>query len=110
MGSEDLLPRVEKLLTQQKELERTITRLNKALLSGGGVENILEQVRNIHGVKVLSYLAPTAEAKELRDLADSLRDRLGSGIVILGRVKEGKVLLVTVVTKDLPQVSGRQDC
>ncbi len=101
VGPEDLLPRIEKILAQQKELERTITRLNKSLLSGGGVENILGQTRIINGIKVLSCLVPTAEAKELRDLADSLRDRLQSGIVILGSVNEGKVLLVTVVSKDL---------
>jgi alanyl-tRNA synthetase len=101
VGPEDLLPRIEKLLGQQKELERTIARLNKSLLSGGGVKNMLEQVRVINGVKVLSCPVPTAEAKELRDLADSLRDRLQSGIVILGGVSEGKVLLVTVVSKDL---------
>jgi alanyl-tRNA synthetase len=101
VSPEDLLPRIEKLLAQQKDLERTITRLNKSLLSGGGVENMLEQARSINGIKVLSRLVPTAEAKELRDLADSLRDRLQSGIVILGGVNEGKVLLVTMVSKDL---------
>jgi alanyl-tRNA synthetase len=101
VGPEDIVPRVEKLLTQQKDLERTISRLNKSLISGGGVENILERVRVIEGIKVLASPVPVAEAKELRDLADSLRDRLQSGIVILGGVNEGKVLLVTVVSKDL---------
>jgi alanyl-tRNA synthetase len=100
-GVDELPLRVEKLLTQQKELERTITRLNKALLTGGGVESILAKTREVQGVKVLVSTAPTGEAKELRDLADSLRDRLGSGIVVLGGVQEEKVLLVTVVTKDL---------
>jgi alanyl-tRNA synthetase len=100
-GVDELPLRVEKLLTQQKELERTIVRLNKALMTGGGIESILAQTREIQGVKVLVSTAPTGEAKELRDLADSLRDRLGSGIIILGGVQGGKVLLVTVVTKDL---------
>ncbi|MBI4767567.1 MAG: alanine--tRNA ligase [Deltaproteobacteria bacterium] len=101
VGPEDLLPRMEKLLAQQKDLERTISRLNKSLLSGGGVESMLEKTRVIKGIKVLSLPVPIAEAKELRDLADSLRDRLQSGIVILGGVNEGKALLVTVVSKDL---------
>jgi len=100
-GPEDLVPRIEKLLAQQKELERTIARLNQSLLTGGGVEKMLKGMRVINGTKVLSSPAPTAEAKELRDLADSLRDRLESGIVILGGAKEEKVLLVTVVSKDL---------
>ncbi|MGA3084332.1 MAG: alanine--tRNA ligase [Thermodesulfobacteriota bacterium] len=100
-GTEDLVPRIEKLLAQQKELERTITRLNKSLFTGGGLESILNRARVINGTKILSCPVPTTEAKELRDLADSLRDRLESGIVILGSVKEDKVLLVTVVSKDL---------
>jgi alanyl-tRNA synthetase len=101
VGPEDLLPRIEKLLAQQKDLERTISRLNKSLLSGGGVENMLEQARVINGIKVLSLPVPIAEVKELRELADSLRDRIQTGIVILGGVNEGKVLLVTMVSKDL---------
>jgi alanyl-tRNA synthetase len=101
VGPEDLVSRIEKLLSQQKELERTISRLNQSLLSGGGVENMLEQTRVINGIKVLSCSVPIAEAKGLRDLADSLRDRMQSGIVILGGVNEGKVLLVTMVSKDL---------
>jgi len=100
-GPEDLPSRVEKLLLNQKDLERTIARLNKALLEGGGIEKILSRVRQVKDVKVLSSTVPTSDAKELRDMADSLRDRLGSGIVMLGGVKEDKVLLVTMVTKDL---------
>lgn len=100
-GPEDLNLRVEKILAQQKDLERTIARLNKALMTGSGIDGLLGKVREIQGVKVLAAVAPTAEAKELRDLANSLRDRLGSGIVILGGVQGEKALLVTVVTKDL---------
>jgi alanyl-tRNA synthetase len=100
-GPEELVSRVEKILLNQKELERTIARLNKALLEGGGIEKMLGRIRLINQIKVLASSVPTAEAKELRDLADSLRDRLGSGIVILGGTKEDKVLLVAVVSKDL---------
>jgi alanyl-tRNA synthetase len=100
-GPEDLNQRVEKLLGQQKDLERTIARLNKTLMTGSGVDGILAKTREVGGVKILAALAPTGEAKELRDLADSLRDLLGSGIVILGGVQDEKALLVTVVTKDL---------
>ena len=101
VGPEDLVPRIEKLLAQQKELERTITRMNRSLLAGGGLETILAGAKVIQGVKVLSSPVSLTEAKELRDMADSLRDRLGSGVVILGGIKEDKVLLVTVVSKDL---------
>jgi alanyl-tRNA synthetase len=100
-GPDELASRIEKLQAQQKELERTITRLNKALVSGKGPEDILSRARDIQGMKVLSCPVPVSEAKELRDMADSLRDRLGSGIVILGGAKDEKVLLVAMVSKDL---------
>jgi alanyl-tRNA synthetase len=100
-GPEDLNLRVEKIQAQQKDLERTIARLNKELMTGGGLDGLLGKTREVQGVKVLAALAPTGEAKELRDLADTLRDRLGSGIVIIGGVQDEKALLVTVVTKDL---------
>ena len=103
VGPEELVPRIEKLLGQQKELERTIARMNKSLLTGGGLETILASTKVIQGVKVLSSPVSLTEAKELRDMADSLRDRLGSGIVVLGGIKEDKVLLVTMVSKDLTQ-------
>ncbi|MBA4392548.1 MAG: alanine--tRNA ligase [Desulfobacca sp.] len=101
VGPDDLVARVQKLLFQQKDLEKTITRLKKSQLTAGGPERILEGTKDINGVKVLATSVPTSDPKELRELADSLRDRLGSGIVILGGVNEDKVLLVTVVSKDL---------
>ncbi|MEW6186912.1 MAG: alanine--tRNA ligase [Thermodesulfobacteriota bacterium] len=101
VGPEDLQARIEKLLVQQKELEKTVTRLNQSLLSGEGIESLLAQTRTINGTRILSARVSNPEAKELRDLGDSLRDRLQSGVVILGGVKEGKVLLLTMVSKDL---------
>jgi len=101
VGPEDLLARLEKLIAQQKELEKTVDRLNKALLKGGGIEHLLGQAKTVKGVKVLAAQVPDPDPKRLRELADSLRDRLNSGIVVLGGIKEDKVLLVTVVSKDL---------
>ena len=101
VGADDLVPRVEKLLAQQKELERTISKLKKTQLTGGGVDGLLKGTKEVKGIKVLASSVPNSDPKELRDLADSLRDRLVSGIVILGGVNEDKVLLVTVVSKDL---------
>ena len=106
VGPDDLFSRVEKLLAQQKELEKAITKLKKSQLTGGGgggggVDNLLKNAKEVKGIKVLASPVPTSDPKELRDLADSLRDRLGSGIVILGGVNEEKCLLVTVVSKDL---------
>ena len=53
------------------------------------------------GVKVLAARLDGADAKTLRDTADQLKDKLGSGVVVLGAVEGGKVHLVAGVTKDL---------
>jgi alanyl-tRNA synthetase len=98
---EELVARVERLLGQQKDLERSIVRLQKELLSGGGIDSLLSRVRVVDGVQVLAAPVAADEARVLRELADTLRDRLGSGIVVLGGKKDDKVLLVAVVTKDL---------
>ncbi|MCP4668716.1 MAG: alanine--tRNA ligase [Deltaproteobacteria bacterium] len=64
---------------------------------GGGVTG----VREIGGIKVFVDELEADSPKELRESADRIKDRLGSGIVLLGAKKEGKVMLACVVTKDL---------
>ena len=67
------------------------------------LDNLLQEVKDIAGVKVLSASLPGADMDYLRSLADLLRDKLVSGIVVLGSTYGDKVNLVAVVTKDLIQ-------
>ena len=99
-GEEDLAGRIEKLLVQQRELERSLAEARSKLASVEA-EDLLAGVREVGGVKVLVRRLEEIDAKVLRTLADSLRDRLGSGVVVLGGTAEGKVLLLAAVTKDL---------
>jgi alanyl-tRNA synthetase len=58
-------------------------------------------VREIGGVKVLATEVSIADAKSLRDLGDKLRDKMESGIILLGSKASDKVMLLCMVTKDL---------
>jgi alanyl-tRNA synthetase len=62
----------------------------------------LEGVREIKGVKVLSrIIEDISDPKDLREYADRVKDRIGSGVALLGAKSDGKALLLAVVTKDL---------
>ena len=70
----------------------------KAALSAA--QDLLSQAVDVGGVKLLA-VAVGGDASTLRDQADALRDRLGSGVVVLGHAADGKVTLLAAVTKDL---------
>jgi alanyl-tRNA synthetase len=80
----------------EKELERYKTRTVAA-----HAEDVLSEAKEIDGVKVLIKRQDGLDQKELRTFADSIRDRLKSGVILLGSVKEGKVSLLAMVTKEL---------
>jgi len=63
---------------------------------------------DIKGVKVLATRSPDADAKNLRDLADKLRDKLGNGVIALGAESEGKVTVLVAVTKELSRSCRRR--
>ncbi|MBI5248515.1 MAG: alanine--tRNA ligase, partial [Desulfomonile tiedjei] len=97
----DLVRKLEKLLEEKKNKEREFEAL-KLKLAGKQTTDLLEGVREINGVKVLSRLIEDiSDPKDLRDYADRVKDRIGSGIALLGAKSDGKALLLAVVTKDL---------
>ncbi len=65
------------------------------------LQSAAENVREVKGVKVLATRADNLERAQLRVLIDNLRNKLGSGVVVLGSVSDGKVALIVGVTKDL---------
>ncbi len=100
LSSPDPLERLKDLLDSQKDMEKELRSLRQKLLSSEAV-NAIERAMDINGVKVLSMRFDGLEAKELRLLGDQIRDRLKSGIIILGSVLNGQASLITMVTKDL---------
>ena len=98
--SVDALPeRVAKLQAELKERDRTIARLEQKLATGGGGGD--DDVVEVAGIKLLTRRVTGVEPKSLRSAADTLRDRLGSGVVVLGAEADGKAILLVAVTKDL---------
>ena len=93
--------RVDKLLDELKQQRREIEDLKRKMAMGGGGRDLMAQVREVAGVKVLATRADVGDPKALREVADQLRDKLKSGVVVLGGVADGKVALVAAVTQDL---------
>jgi alanyl-tRNA synthetase len=88
--------REEEIKRLRKELEHV--RMKSASAAAASVS---ESVREIKGVKVVAHRADNLERPQLRTLADNLRQKLGSGVVALGSVSDGRVALIVGVTKDL---------
>lgn len=92
--------RVEKLLGDMRELDKEIEILKSKMASQSSL-SMLDNVKDINGVKVLARRVDNLEQKDLRILADNIRDRLGSGIILLASVMDGQASMVAMVTKDL---------
>jgi alanyl-tRNA synthetase len=98
----EVAARVEKLQVDERVLKRALDELKRKLaLGGAGGRDLAAQARAVAGVRVLAARAEVADPKALRDVADQLRGKLGSAVVVLGGVAEGKVALVAAVTEDL---------
>jgi alanyl-tRNA synthetase len=99
-GSLEVYDRTEKLLKNVKELEKEIEAL-KGKIAAKDSGDLMSRVREIGGVKVLAAEVSITDAKTLRDFGDKLRDKLESGIILLGSKAGEKALLLCMVTKDL---------
>jgi alanyl-tRNA synthetase len=94
--------RVERLQEELKAHRREIDELKRKMALGGGGRDLLASVREVGGIKVLATRADVGDPKALREVADQLRSKIGSGVVVLGGVSDdGKVALVATVTADL---------
>jgi alanyl-tRNA synthetase len=99
----DVLNKARKLVAALKEKEQELYKLKTRLASGSGKEGEGEK-RSVEGVTVYVQRVDGLEMNDLRALADTVRDRLKSGIIGLGSVRDGKASLLVAVTQDL---SGR---
>ena len=92
--------RLIKMIERQKDLERELATLESRLKSGQA-DDIMSKVVEIGDVKLLAAEVESTDGKGLREMADKLRDKLGSGVVAIGCPHEGKVNLLVAVTADL---------
>ncbi len=85
------------------EIKRLARELDQARMksASSASANVGEKIKEVKGVKVLAHRADNLERAQLRTLVDQLRDKLGSGVVVLGSASNGNVSLIVGVTKDL---------
>ena len=96
----DVVERTRKLISQLRDQERTLDQA-KAKSMGSQASDMMAGVKEIDGIKLLVQRVDGLAPKELRNVADSVRDRLGRGVLLLGSVCEGKVALVAMVDRAL---------
>ena len=96
----DLQERVQAILDENKRLARELDKWKQAAATGGGVD-YLSQAQDVDGVPVLAVQIDGQDAKGLRMVLDDLRNKLSSGVIVLGSAAEDKVSLCVGVSKDL---------
>jgi alanyl-tRNA synthetase len=91
------------LRKKDSEIKRLTRELDSARMksASSSTANIGDQIRDVKGVKVLAHRVDNLERAQLRTLVDQLRDKIGSGVVVLGSASNGNVSLIVGVTKDL---------
>ena len=99
-NSEAVPGRIKKILSVQKSLEKEVERL-KAEIAMRSADWTEEDIKSINDIKVLAKKVTAGTPAELRDLADRFKEKLKTGIVVLGSSADSKALLIVVVTKDL---------
>ncbi|WP_445355908.1 alanine--tRNA ligase [Microbulbifer sp. EKSA008] len=97
---DSLADKVEQLLLNNRKLEKEIAQLKTKLASGAGGD-LSTQAIELAGFKLLATSIDGADPKSLRDLADQMKNKLGSGVVLLAAPGDEKVALVAAVTQDL---------
>ena len=97
---EDVDEKVRELVERSRRLEKEVQQL-KSKLASGQSGDLSAQAKDVGGIKVLAAQVEGADAKSLRDAVDRLKSKLGSCVIVLATVKDGKVVLVAGVSADL---------
>jgi alanyl-tRNA synthetase len=99
-GADDAVDKVKRLLDRQKELEREIEKL-RGQFEKDRIPDLLAKKQAVGGATVLVSQVDGVDGKQLRDITDQLKEKLGSGVVVLASAGESNVNLVVSVSKDL---------
>ena len=93
-----LSQRIDAMVENQRRLEKELADLNARLLSGGSSET---EVREVAGISLIAKRIEGADPKSLPDAVDKMKNKLGSGVVVLASVQGGRIALIVGVTQDL---------
>ena len=99
-SADDTVEKVKKLLERQKELEREIQKL-RGQFEKDQIPELLAKKQSVDGTNFLVSQVDGVDAKQLRDIADQLKEKLGSGVVVLASAGASNVNLVASVSPDL---------
>ncbi|HEV2617154.1 MAG TPA: alanine--tRNA ligase [Candidatus Acidoferrales bacterium] len=100
IGEDRVVEAVEKLTQTTKQLEKQLEGLRRKT-AVSMADSLLEAARTVKDVRVVAARVPGSDREALRQLADGLRQKMGSGVVFLATGDDGKVSIITAVTKDL---------
>jgi alanyl-tRNA synthetase len=96
----ELVEQVEKALDQRRALERQVDQL-KAKVAQAQLSGLEQQARTVKGVRVLAERVDGLDRQQMRALADSLRNKWKSAVIVLASAEDSSVAIVSAVTKDL---------
>ncbi|CAM4386949.1 alanine--tRNA ligase [Corallococcus exiguus] len=96
----EVATRVEATQKRVKELERKVEEVSVKAQSASQ-KDLLDQAREVNGMKVLATRVDPADDKVFRGMADQLRDRIGSGVIAIGGEKDGRAVILVALTKDV---------
>ena len=96
----EIITRIDSFMSEMKQLQRENESLAAKL---GNIEagSLVSQAKEVNGVTVLAAKVQASDMNNLRNMADDLRQKLGSAVLVLGSISEGKVNLIAAVTNDL---------
>lgn len=93
------LNKVQQLLESNRSLNKTVDQLQSKLATSSGTD-LSQQAQDIKGVKVIATKLPGVKPQSLRETMDQLKNKLGSGVIVLASVNDDKINVVAGVTKD----------
>ena len=96
---ENLVKRVEGVIAEQRQTAKELESL-KAKMAGSAAEGILSSAVDVKGIKLVCVEIKDSDANALRTMGDQLKNKLGSGVVVLASAKDGKVSLLAMATDD----------
>ena len=99
-NADDAVDKVRKLIERQRELEKEIEKL-RGQFQKDQIPELLAKKQSVNGATILVSQVDGVDAKQLRDISDQLKDKLGSAVIVLASAGEASVNLVAAVSQDL---------
>jgi len=101
-GQEDIEERVSQIVQKNRDLEKALEKARSSVDSGAsGIDQTMDSARDVDGIRVLVLRRDDIDPKLMRSMMDQLKNKLGSGLVVIGGVRNDKASILAGVTKDL---------